>query len=356
MKKGNGILLILLCLMLTAGSAFAETYVENGGRIPDTTVYQGDWKDAYLRVLAKHSPGIARYEARTIEYISNGRQVSARCRPIALEDLTQDGVPELIFMEADAAESRGDLYIYSWNRNQAACVLYVPGITRLDYDELLGFRIYCSGYGGDTLVIEHYEYEWPWVLQFTRNALNQYTLAVYLHAEYDSSGEGDDRYIRNGSQISWEEYESTLAGIQNGRTRTISDYMAADLKTYGFTHTRSSAGAELQGKSQGSSGSQGKNSSGSQGKNRTGDAIYGYTIKKLATRNGPSTIYEDTGTYNVKNQWIRVLARAWDDRNGIWWVKCEIPYHGEIRVLWTGYKRFDPKSLSLEDIPEEDWW
>ena len=57
----------------------------------------------------------------------------------------------------------------------------------------------------------------------------------------------------------------------------------------------------------------------------------------------------------MKNQWIRVLAKAWDNRNGIWWVKCEIPYHGEIRVLWTGWKRFDHSSMSLDSVPEEYW-
>ncbi len=82
-------------------------------------------------------------------------------------------------------------------------------------------------------------------------------------------------------------------------------------------------------------------------------AIYGYTISKLPTRKGPGTQYEDGGTYSVKGQWIRVLSRAWDSRNKIWWVKCEIPYKKAIRVLWTGYKRFDPNTLVLEDIPIE---
>ena len=85
------------------------------------------------------------------------------------------------------------------------------------------------------------------------------------------------------------------------------------------------------------------------------DGVYGLTIDKLATRKGPGTQYEGGGTYSVKNQWIKVLAQAWDSRNGIWWVKCEIPYHGEIRVLWTGWKRFDHDTISLEDLPEEQW-
>ena len=81
--------------------------------------------------------------------------------------------------------------------------------------------------------------------------------------------------------------------------------------------------------------------------------LWGLTIDKLATRSGPSTTYQGMGTYSVKGQWIKVLSRAWDTRNGIWWVKCEIPYRNEIRVLWTGYKRFDSSTIPLESIPIE---
>ena len=83
------------------------------------------------------------------------------------------------------------------------------------------------------------------------------------------------------------------------------------------------------------------------------DGLYGLAVQKLATRNGPGTTYDEKGTYNVAGQYIKVLSRAWDSRNSIWWVKCEIPYRGEIRVLWTGYKRFDSSTLPLESIPIE---
>lgn len=81
--------------------------------------------------------------------------------------------------------------------------------------------------------------------------------------------------------------------------------------------------------------------------------LYGLAIDRLATRRGPGTNYEGGGTYSVKGQYIKVLSRAWDSRNSIWWVKCEIPYRNEIRVLWTGYKRFDSSTLPLESIPLE---
>ena len=81
--------------------------------------------------------------------------------------------------------------------------------------------------------------------------------------------------------------------------------------------------------------------------------LYGTAISNLATRTGPGTEYADGGTYSMKGKSVRVLSRAWDERNEIWWVQCEIPYQGTTRVLWTGYKRFDSQSLPLESIPVE---
>ena len=82
--------------------------------------------------------------------------------------------------------------------------------------------------------------------------------------------------------------------------------------------------------------------------------LYGLVIKKLATRSGPSPRAEDTGTYSVKGQWLRVYTRAYDPTENAWWVKCDVPYHGEIRTLWAWYTRFDSKTLPLESIPIDE--
>ncbi len=76
--------------------------------------------------------------------------------------------------------------------------------------------------------------------------------------------------------------------------------------------------------------------------------------KKLATRSGPSPRAEDTGTYSVKGKWLRVYSRAYDPIENAWWVKCDVPYHGEIRTLWAWYTRFDSKTLPLESIPIDE--
>ena len=86
------------------------------------------------------------------------------------------------------------------------------------------------------------------------------------------------------------------------------------------------------------------------------EELYGLVIKKLATRSGPSPRAKDTGTYSLKGKRIRVYSRAYDPIENAWWVKCDVPYHGEIRTLWAWYTRFDSKTLPLESIPiDEDY-
>ena len=90
--------------------------------------------------------------------------------------------------------------------------------------------------------------------------------------------------------------------------------------------------------------------------NGSSGELYGLVIKRLATRSGPSPRAEDTGTYSVKGQRIRVYSRVYDPIENAWWVKCDVPYHGETRTLWAWYTRFDSKTLPLESIPiDEDY-
>ena len=79
--------------------------------------------------------------------------------------------------------------------------------------------------------------------------------------------------------------------------------------------------------------------------------VTGTLNARLATRTGPGTQYDEPGSFLSAGSKVTVLSKAYDQRNGIWWVKCEIPYKKEIRVLWTGWKRFDHNVTDLESIP-----
>ncbi len=356
MKKIIAVLLAAL-LLFSVTAALAndavdepDSYVATGGWINDLQSYNGTWQQSYQQILNNHYTPIHRYQSRTLQYYNNGNYVTVPCKPVSITDITGDGIPELIFIET-TNDQRGDLYIYTSNGSYASCVLFVPALTRLGYDDVgLGFDVYLSSSNGGTLVLEYYEYEWPWVLQLTRNGFGQYSLLNYFRAKYDNSGESDDLYYRNGVQISYNDYNSALMMLRNSRTVMLSNYNnygSYNNSYYGFSMDYESALAMLNGSNTSSNQNQSSGYS-------YGD-VYGLTIDKLSTRTGPGTQYSEGGTYSVKGQWIKVLAKAWDKRNGIWWVKCEIPYRKEIRVLWTGWKRFDHSTISLDDLPEETW-
>ncbi len=341
MKKTRTALALLaaLCLLLAVAGGGAETYVDRfvnaAGQIPDQDVYTGDWQDIYLRVLEEHACKIHTYQAIPFEWDGEDSRLLP-CFPVGLRDLNGDGIPELYFLEADG--DRGDLLVYSGNGSSGQCVLYVPGITRLDYDATLGFEVYLLSSG--ILGIRHYRYEEEYLLEFYVNPEGPYTLFDYMYSLPDGSGEGDDRYFRNGREISHDAYYDVLE-TWNAGGACISEYFAKNDMSYGFDYTYETAVSVLGGTAQPTAAPAAKTE------------IYGYAIDKLATRKGPGTQYAGGGTYSVKGQQIKLLARAWD--GSIWWIKCEIPYHGEIRVLWTGYKRFDHASFNLEDLPEETW-
>ena len=344
------IAMLLAAVMLCGAAALADepdSYVATGGVITDKQTYTGAWPQAYLQILANHSARIHEYQARTLEYYIGSQCILVPCKPVSLTDITGDGIPELLFVET-YSEERGDLYIYSSDGTKAACVLYVPGIMRLGANDVdLGYDIYLSSAGGGTLVVEYDEYEWPWLLQLARNAFGQYTLQNYLWAKYDNSNEEDyGVFLKNGAAISWEDYCDEVLAVRMGQTKSLSTYTLEDTSHYGFDMTWEDAVASMGGAAPVTP---------EPTVTPNADGVWGLTIDKLATRKGPGTQYEGGGTYSVKNQYIKVLAKAWDKRNGIWWVKCEIHYKNQIRVLWTGWKRFDHSTISLDDLPEETW-
>lgn len=79
--------------------------------------------------------------------------------------------------------------------------------------------------------------------------------------------------------------------------------------------------------------------------------VYAVALTKLALNAGPGTknYYPELGTFNVQGERIRILAKSWDSKNGIWWVKCQVGG----TIGWTGLKRFDTNSFDLNDVQIE---
>ena len=78
-----------------------------------------------------------------------------------------------------------------------------------------------------------------------------------------------------------------------------------------------------------------------------------YLKMALATRTGPGTWYDEPGTFfskNYRSTTVRVLSKAWDDRNSIWWLQVEFYRNSTPYRAYTGLKRVD---IDISDVPEE---
>ena len=72
---------------------------------------------------------------------------------------------------------------------------------------------------------------------------------------------------------------------------------------------------------------------------------------KLATRTGPGTQYDEPGTFLSAGSQVTALSRAYDARNGIWWIQVEFRASGSLYRAYTGLKRFS--NLNANSLPEE---
>ena len=79
--------------------------------------------------------------------------------------------------------------------------------------------------------------------------------------------------------------------------------------------------------------------------------VSGKLNRRLATRTGPGTQYDEAGSYFGAGTNVTILSKAYDDRNKIWWVQTEFTYKKQKLRAYTGVKRFD--GLNLNRIPEE---
>ena len=71
---------------------------------------------------------------------------------------------------------------------------------------------------------------------------------------------------------------------------------------------------------------------------------------RLSTRSGPSTRYDEPGTFfdqNWQSTSVEVLGKAWDASNEIWWVLVDFQSGGERYRVWTGLKRVN---ISLDSV------
>lgn len=76
-------------------------------------------------------------------------------------------------------------------------------------------------------------------------------------------------------------------------------------------------------------------------------------LKRIATRSGPSTNYDELGSFLSLGDKIVVIQKAWDHRNDRWWLQVEFNHwRGQICRAYTGLQRvdIDPITLPTEEV------
>ena len=225
MKRRISGLVLTALLLLCLGSSRADPSLT----LQDSTVRQGSWQDAYTAILAERAADIQAYQ----EYISDVTDIPA-CRPVGLQDLTGDGIPELFLIDlVDDTEygfKVGRFWIYTPDSGGVRCVLTLQP----EIDDLLYSTYYLAKDG--LLTIHFSDCEMGWIMRFRPDPEGTYAAETTLTEQEDFSGEGPDMYYRNGGRISLKEYQSLTAQIRADQGALIGSLMVDDGGS-GFTYT-----------------------------------------------------------------------------------------------------------------------
>lgn len=79
--------------------------------------------------------------------------------------------------------------------------------------------------------------------------------------------------------------------------------------------------------------------------------VTGTLNRKLATRTGPSTKYDEPGSFLYAGAMVTVHSRSYDSVNEIWWLQVEFTADGARYWAYTGVQRVD--GINLYSILEE---
>ena len=73
-------------------------------------------------------------------------------------------------------------------------------------------------------------------------------------------------------------------------------------------------------------------------------------LQRIATRTGPSNNYDEPGTFFTAGKKVKVISKAWDDENEIWWFQVEFQYGSNWYRAYTPARRIalDPSAVPTE--------
>jgi len=71
---------------------------------------------------------------------------------------------------------------------------------------------------------------------------------------------------------------------------------------------------------------------------------------RAATRSGPGTRFDEPGSFYSEGDEVKVLSKAWDSYNDVWWLQIEFQYRNEWYRAYTTESRVN---VNLSLVPEE---
>ena len=233
MKRVLSGFLLLLFLMMSLSCGWADPNLT----LQDSSVRAGPWAETYAAILRERAAGIQAYQ----EYVT-AVTYSTVCHPVGLQDLTGDGVPELLFVEnvhdTEYGFELGRLWIYTSDGNSTHCALSLQPET----DDLLYSELFTGE--GDLLTFRFTDMESSWILQFRMDQSGRYALRTELISQEDFSGEGPDQYFLNGKEISADVYRQEETWIRSTQGTAVGSLQVDDGQS-GFDWTLEEALAVL---------------------------------------------------------------------------------------------------------------
>lgn len=75
--------------------------------------------------------------------------------------------------------------------------------------------------------------------------------------------------------------------------------------------------------------------------------------QRAATRSGPGNRYDEPGTFFSAGHEVKVISKAWDSENDLWWFQIEFRYNGEWYRAYTPETRVDIDPALVATEPTE---
>ena len=238
MKRWISGFVLLTLLLLCLGAAQADP--DFG--LQDASKRTGSWAEVYAGILNERSAGIKAYQDHVLSITS-----LPSCHPVGLQDLTGDGIPELLFIDlVDDTEygfQVGRFWVYTCSGESVHCTLTLQP----EIDDLLYSRYYLGKDGLLTLYFS--DCEMSWAVQLRLDPGGHYAVENILIEQPDFSGESPDEYLLNGKKINAKKYKTQSKKFKSAQGHMIGSLMVDDNGT-GFTYTLEEALDALAGKAE----------------------------------------------------------------------------------------------------------